>query len=140
MSVYLALGVGKGRRAGRALEERKPCSSLQRIQTWSIPRDFQAPVCRELCNHTAAIAWESQSSWPRMNHHPSSIMRPTMCGLEGVSTRACWPLPARSHQGQKAGGLMASGGGVTSEIALVVPWHGPDCCHWVCTQLGQPHL
>lgn len=27
---------------------------------------------------------------------------------------------------------MASGGGVTSEMVLVVSWHGPDSCPWVC--------
>lgn len=38
---------------------------------------------------------------------------------------------------------MASGGGVTSEMALVVSWHRLGSCPLgllFCTQLGQPHL
>lgn len=79
MSVYLASGgggggVGKGRMARRALEERNPAPLCRGYGPGALPgflgtEDFQAPVCRELYNHTAAIAWENQSSWPRMNHH-----------------------------------------------------------------------
>lgn len=67
-----------------------------------------------------------------------------MCGLEGVSPGACWPLPVRSHQGQKAGRLMAWGGGAGDK---------GDCPRGslararllplgllFCSQLGQPHL
>lgn len=38
MSVYIALGMGEGKEGTEGSGREKPCSSFQRIQTWSTPR------------------------------------------------------------------------------------------------------
>lgn len=62
-----SLGGGKGKEGTEGSSREKPCSSSQWIQASEL--GIPGPVCRELCNHPAAMAWENQSSWPRMNHH-----------------------------------------------------------------------
>lgn len=147
MSVYLALGVGKGKKAQKALEERNPAPLLRGYGPGALPGILRTGDSRPqsagsaaIC--TAAIAWVNQNSWPRMNHHHQQ-RNETYCVWVGGSVYKSMLAPpcevtprteSRTNSSRGRGDKYACPRGTLAWTRLL------PLGLLLCTQLGQPHL
>lgn len=151
-------GLGVGWETGQGLlwvGGRTPIPSLQSVGTRSTLRDpqcwgLQVPAIRELCSlaGSAAMTEESQSSWPRMNHHQQQPLvivcacRAYRPGRGGVYMSMCVPacdVTPRTESRRRDGSWGRGDKGACPHGTLAQGRRLP-LGQLLCTQPGQHHL